>query len=260
VYQPGEGLLAARSRVLVAVINSHQDFHIARDQGWYRIPVARAPRRLGAEFLAFYQTKAFQEEGWAVNYYSPIKRYRLAHRRTLLPQEADHPRANDLYYKIEIGPLLRLPRPIPSLRLRRITFIPTTLERLLQAEEINDLWCGTWEEERLWHMFKDGGLHAERRYPLREDDPEYCLDFALFCKQGKVGVCLLSEPAVQNVRMVRESAEVGDYDLAARGWDPVRLHSKDIEDSVHSCLVRILEVVQRRGGMLVPAEAPVGQE
>ncbi|HEM61913.1 MAG TPA: hypothetical protein ENO24_06450, partial [Chloroflexi bacterium] len=76
MYEPGEGPPAARSRVLVAVMNSREDFQIARDQGWYRIPVARAPRRLGADFLAFYQTKTFQEEGWAVNYYSPIKRYR----------------------------------------------------------------------------------------------------------------------------------------------------------------------------------------
>jgi hypothetical protein len=63
-------------------------------------------------------------------------------RRQLLPDEADHPRANDCYYKLELGPLERLPRPIPSHRLRRITFIATTLDRLLNAQEINDLWMG----------------------------------------------------------------------------------------------------------------------
>ncbi|HIP95651.1 MAG TPA: hypothetical protein EYH32_00365, partial [Anaerolineae bacterium] len=78
--------------VLVAVINNLRDFEIARDQGWYRIPVNRAPRRLGADYLAFYQTKVFGAEGWAVNYYAPVLRVRLARRRDLLPAEADHPR------------------------------------------------------------------------------------------------------------------------------------------------------------------------
>ncbi|MFQ5859516.1 MAG: UV DNA damage repair endonuclease UvsE [Anaerolineae bacterium] len=140
-------------RVLVAVVNNRRDFEIARDQGWYRIPLKRAPRQVAADYLAFYQTAAFGENKWAVNYITPVRRYHIARRRDLLPEEANHPRADDLYYKVEIGPLDRLAAPIPSRRLRRITFIATTLDRLMSAEEINDLWMGGVSEEDLWETF-----------------------------------------------------------------------------------------------------------
>ncbi len=245
-----EGHAAHRHRVLVAVMNSRRDFQIAHDHGWYRIPWDRAPRRIGADFLAFYQTGAFDEQRWAITYYSPITRYRLVSRRTLLPDEPDHPRADDLYYKIEIGPLLPLPHPIPSARLRRITFIPTTLERLLQAEEINDLWIGSSEEERLWLAFKERGLCPERRYPLREQNPEYCLDFALFCKEGKVGVCIEGAPEVENVGVVCERPMVEDYDVAALGWRLLRLGTAEVRTPQPSCVETVADAVEAYGGPL----------
>jgi len=97
--------LSRSQRVLVAVMNDRRDLEIARHEGWYRIPLKRAPRRVGAEYLAFYQTKAFDDEKWAVNYYAPTRRYRLVTRAELLPEEIDHPRAAEPYYKVEIGPL-----------------------------------------------------------------------------------------------------------------------------------------------------------
>jgi very-short-patch-repair endonuclease len=241
---PGEVYGSANSRVLVAVMNSPRDFEIVVNQRWYRIPFARAPRRLGADFLAFYQTKAFAEEGWAINYYSAIRRYRLVPRRVLLPAEPDHPAADTLYYKIEVGPLLRLPHPIPSARLRRITFIPT----LLKADEINDLWRGGPEEERLWLAFKEHGLNAERHYPLREQEPEYCLDFALFCKKGRMAILVENTGEIENVRVVRESPLVEEYEVAALGWTLLRLDSEEVRRALPSCFERILNAVQHRGG------------
>ncbi|MEI2689798.1 MAG: hypothetical protein V9H69_08810 [Anaerolineae bacterium] len=82
--------------VLVAVVNNARDFARARDEGWYRIPVQRAPRRVAAEYLAFYQTRAFGDDGCAVNYYAPVRRFHLLTRAELLPQEPDHPRGRRL--------------------------------------------------------------------------------------------------------------------------------------------------------------------
>ncbi|OGO04864.1 MAG: hypothetical protein A2Y73_08280 [Chloroflexi bacterium RBG_13_56_8] len=127
-------------RVLVAVVPNPRDWELVRSQHWYRVPLARAPKRIGAEYLAFYHPKCFEDLRWSIRYYAPIQRYRIVRRRDLLPQEADHPRADALYYKIEIGPLNALPHPILSHKLRRITFLLTTLPRLLSAREINDLW------------------------------------------------------------------------------------------------------------------------
>ena len=85
-----------------------------------------------------------------VYYYAPIRAYRLARRLTLFPHEADHPRANESYFKIEIGPLQALDPPVIAEKLRRITFISTSLDRLLNAREIRELWHKPSYHETLW--------------------------------------------------------------------------------------------------------------
>ena len=126
-------------RVLVVIVPSQRDWELVEHEHWYRIPVARAPARLTSEYLAFYNTSKV-ENRWSICQYAPVRGYRLCKRRDLLPDELNHPRANLAYYKIELGPLEMLPNPIPSLKLRRITFIATTIERLLQAHDVTDLW------------------------------------------------------------------------------------------------------------------------
>lgn len=129
----------ADERVLVVVVPSLRDWDIVQHEHWYRIPVNRAPRQVGADYLAFYHTGRFTNR-WTIRQYAPVVGYRVCKRRELLPAELQHPRAEQMYYKVELGDLEELPRPICSPRLRRITFIPTTLERLLRAREINELW------------------------------------------------------------------------------------------------------------------------
>jgi hypothetical protein len=240
--------LSSSQRVLVAVMNDRRDFENARDEGWYRIPLKRAPRRVGADYLAFYQTKAFDNEKWAVNYYASTRRYRLVTRAELLPEEADHPRAAEQYYKVEIGPLQRLSRPIPSKRLRRITFIPTTLERLLKAEEINDLWDRGSREDRLWEAFKREGIEAERQYEVEEGTVRHWLDFAIFCQEGQVAVLCEGEPAGGGVRVIRER-QAPDYDLTAWSWTVLRLDREQLSQDVPGCLAAVQEAVSRCGGL-----------
>lgn len=131
---------ACSARVLVAVTPSVRDWEHVRDEHWYRLPLARAPQRIGAEYLAFYHPGCLGTTRWSIPAYAPILSYRVVPRRALLPEEADHPRADELYYRFTLGELIALTPPIPSLRLRRMTFIHTTLDRLLAAREINDLW------------------------------------------------------------------------------------------------------------------------
>ena len=151
--------------VLVAVVPRSEDWERVCAEGWYRIPLARAPHRLAAQYLAFYHTEACGELRWSIRYYAPIRSYALVTRRDLLPEESDHPRANDLYYKIEIGPLEALPRPIPAAKLRRITFISTTMHRLLRAREINDLWVPRHPRDRLLGLLRTGEAPPRRAYP-----------------------------------------------------------------------------------------------
>jgi very-short-patch-repair endonuclease len=253
--------LSSSQRVLVAVMNAPRDLEIARHEGWYRIPLKRAPRRVGADYLAFYQTKAFGDERWAVNYYAPTRRYRLFTRAELLPEETDHARATEQYYKVEIGPLQRLPRPIPSRRLRRITFISTTLERLLKAEEINDLWDRGSREDRLWEAFKREGIEAERQYEVEEgmvrhrnseqwNSEQFVVDFAIFCQEGQVAVICEGESAGEGPKVIRER-QVSDYDLTAVGWIVLRFDRQQLSQDVPGCLAAVREAVSRCGGVTV---------
>ena len=242
---PGE----EEPRVLVAVMNDPRALEIARTKGWYRIPVRRAPPRVGADYLAFYQTAAFgPEEKWAVNYYAPIRRYRIARRRELLPKEPDHPRADDEYYKIEIGPLEPLPHRIPSRRLRRITFIPTTLQRLLKAEEINDLWMGSRAQEHLWEILKAEGIPAERQVSVREQDETYLVDFALYCENGKLAIFCEGDD-YRDLPLAKETSAITDYELAAAAWTTLRLESEQWPSWLRKALTDIYQAIEQLGGL-----------
>ncbi|MCS6773579.1 MAG: hypothetical protein RMM31_08765 [Anaerolineae bacterium] len=132
-------LLAPETRVLVCLINRPRDLEIARWEHWYRVPVEHAPKEHLPEVLAFYLTAAFGDEKWAIHEYAFVRGHELVRRLDLFPDEPDHPRAQRMYYKFQLGPLQRLPRPIPSLRWRRITFIQTTGDRLMHALEVGEL-------------------------------------------------------------------------------------------------------------------------
>jgi len=148
--------------VLVAIVKTPRDFEIARVLGWYRIPLATAPKTIRVDWIAFYQTAAFGEERWSVRYIAPVRGYELVTREELLRDERDHPRSKEPYFKLQLGPVEALPKAIPSQRWRRFTFLYTTGEHLVLAKDIKDLKVhSSKEKESLWKLL------AERRmsYP-----------------------------------------------------------------------------------------------
>lgn len=206
----------ASDRVLVAIMNNRRDFEIARDKGWYRIPREHAPpSTTEAAALAFYFTKAFgEEEKWSIRWYAPVRGHELVRRRDLFPDEPDHPRADGIYYKIQLGPLVQLEFPIHSLRWRRITFIETTWDRFMAAEEINDLYISG--ADGLFVTLKEEGFWPEREFPVREGGVEYVVDMAIPCRQGLVTIAVservapsaaLRNPDLEEVR--REVRRLG---------------------------------------------------
>jgi hypothetical protein len=218
-------------RVLVAVMNRPKDFEIARDEGWYRIPEGRAPRGMFFEYVAFYFTGAFGDRKWAVHYYARILGHELVTRRNLLPDEADHPRAGELYYKLQLGPLQQREPPIVSRRWRRIAFIHTTWDRFEAAQEINDLFVEGGEfVDRLYHALREVGMAAERRYPVRDAGIEYIVDLALPCREGVLAVDIVD----------RESGLPGS----------LRFTMEQIGDDPTGCLETIRAEIHWRGGML----------
>jgi hypothetical protein len=151
--------VSQEARVLVVVVTRLKDLACALQQGWYRVPLARAPRALHAEYLAFYQTSVFGAERWAVRYIAEVRTVTIATRAALLPEEAGHPRAAERYYRFALGPLGLLPAPVPSLRLRRLTFIPTSLGQLLRAHDVAELWHPPEEAAAGWEVLWGAGVN-----------------------------------------------------------------------------------------------------
>lgn len=233
------------SPVLVVLLNNARDLARARDEGWYRIPVHRAPPRLAAEYLAFYQTRAFGDQAYSVRYLAAVRRIHVLPRVQLLPDEPNHPRAREEYYKIEIGPLEALPRPVPSRALRRITFIPTTLGQLLTAEEINDLWWRDDPQQRLWLALRSTGLPVEYRFETPQPEGDVVVDFALFLPQGRLAVLCDTPDGRNDLRETR----LPDYDLAATGWEVLRFTNAELHADLAGCVAMVLAAAHRLGAL-----------
>lgn len=200
-------------RVLVAYMPSPEDLRYAENQGWYRIPKQSAPKGLHAEYLAFYFGRRFGSEKWAIHYYARKLGHELVSRRQLIPLQPDHPRADALYYKIQIGPLLRLERPIVCLRWRRLTFMHTTWDRFIDATEINDLLVDGGEYvDRLFVALKESGLPAVKNYQVDEPGASYQVPISVLCDTGRVDIELSQIPEndqqlAQLTALVRQQAD-----------------------------------------------------
>ena len=169
--------LSATSLILVAVMNNPRDFEIARVLGWYRIPLRSAPKVVAVDFLAFYQTSAFGDEKWRIQYIAEVRGHELRTRAELLRDEIDHPHANQEYYKIQLGPLERLQQPILAEEWRRITFFYTLGEHLLKAESISNLMVASGERQVLWKALRERAYEAQQAGVA--DMPELDLDPAV---------------------------------------------------------------------------------
>ncbi|MQC27161.1 MAG: hypothetical protein DWG76_06920 [Chloroflexi bacterium] len=177
-------LPAPNDLILVSFLPSPRDLEIARLLGWYRIPLRTAPRVIAVDHIAFYQPANFGEgHRWCIEFVAPLRGHELLTRAELIKEDVDHPRAAEEYFKLQLGPLISLPRSIPAGDWKRITFLYTTGERLLAAASIEDL--GVHDEERqvLWRALRERAL-ASQQYsaeilPELPLDPELLAFFGL---------------------------------------------------------------------------------
>ena len=184
--------MSKRGEMLVAIMKNRLDLVVARDQHWYRIPISSVKKRLHERWppawLAFYQTKIFGDEAFAINYYARVWAIHEVFRWQLFPNEPKDKKSQQRYYQLMLAPLKRLPKPIYSRRWRYIVFIPTTLDKFIQAVEINDLYDESPLEDRLWAEFKRLKIGAERQEFVLIRKNFYTLDFAIYCALGKIDV------------------------------------------------------------------------
>jgi len=162
-------MLRPTDLILVCLLPTPRDLEIARLLGWYRIPLRTAPKVVVVDYLAFYQPSAFGDRGGQIEYIAPVRGHELTRRGELLKDEANHPRAKEEYYKIQLGGLEKLKEPIKTEKWKRITFLYTTGEYLLKANTLNDLVVDGDERQLLWHSLRE---RAENEQLYKTDLPE----------------------------------------------------------------------------------------
>ena len=148
-------MLKPTDLILVCLLPTPRDLEIARLLGWYRIPLRTAPKVVAVDYLAFYQPSAFAERGGQIEFVAQVNGHELTTRGELLKDEADHPRAKEEYYKLQIGGLEKLKEPVKSEKWKRLTFLYTTGEYLLKAQSLNDLVVNGDERQLLWRSLRE---------------------------------------------------------------------------------------------------------
>jgi hypothetical protein len=159
--------LSPLALILVAIMPDPRDMQYARVLGWYRIPVRTAPRVLNVDYLAFYQPATFGNRKWRVEYLAPVLGHELTTRMDLICEEPDHPRAHEEYFKVQLGSLVTLSRPILAGGWKRFTFLYTTGEYLGEAYQLTDLTVRSSERKRLWKALRE---RADQTGEYRAED------------------------------------------------------------------------------------------
>lgn len=234
---------------LVAIVPRKKDWKILGEKHWYRIPVKSAPDiATQLKYLAFYQPKIFGDEKWSVNYYAEVKELEIVKRIDLLPDEPKHIRAIKDYYKFTIEELKKLPHFIPSKKWRRIVFIPTTLGKLMRAKEINDLYHTSPIEEKLYKTMKLYEVTPERQLFVKEGKTRYCLDFGIFCKEGKIDIECDGE-VYHSSKDSQKKDRMRNNELASSGWLVLRFTGTEINRDAKACVKQIKKAIKTLNGI-----------
>jgi len=159
--------------ILTAIVPTPRDLEIARILGWYRIPFRFAPKIVHVDYVAFYQPAAFGENhAHCIEMVAEVRGVELTTRKELVREEPEHSRADEEYYKIQLGPLLELNHPIRAEKWKRITFLYTTGMYLSKAETINDLVIHSEERKLLWRNLKEKAAKFQTKSGLNEENIE----------------------------------------------------------------------------------------
>ena len=244
--------------LLVALLPKKSALETLQNEGWYHIPVENTPNRWREGWrpsvMAFYQGKVFgKEEAYKIRYFGEVETIEIVKRRELFPHdEVNQNKAEKPYYKIRIKDLQMRYQPIVSYRPRRLVFVPTTREKFENAEQINDLFDGSPIEDRLWSALKYVNVLAERQWKIVVQKKNYFLDFAIFCKEGKLAV------ETDGYTYHYDDRNQIDYDtwrqneIELDGWRFLHYTTKQVKDNWTPYLGQIQKAIDQLGGVETP--------
>ena len=238
----------ARDKIaLIAVLKAPRDLEIAARDRWYRIPLKKAPKSAFTH-IAFYQPACFKPDGKRIAYYAEVMACSTGRRIDIFPGEPEHPAALRLYKKYSLGPLIRLPAPILNTSGSRISFGYAELKRLAQARDILGIFNVFPIENMMRGALKAAGVEFFREYNIMlRRKVKYRLDFALFCKNGKLDVeC--DGRCWHSTRGQRAKDAQRDCWLKRRGWTILRFGEHEVLHNAAGCIGEIKTAIKTFGG------------
>ena len=236
--------------MLVALLKEKNDLEILLNHNWYRIPIKSAPVDLyKIKFLSFYQPSIFKSEKYKIKYYGIIKKIQVIKRKELFPDEIKNSKSELEYYKIIIDRIQELDEPIISKKGRRMVFIKTTLEKFINAHEINDLFHESPLEDKLWQEFKNFKISAERQFYIGSYKRNFFLDFALFCRERNLNVeCDGDLYHINKAKAILDNER--DNFLNKSGWNILRYSTTQLEN-ISTCINEISDTINTNGGLYI---------
>jgi very-short-patch-repair endonuclease len=244
--------------MLLALLKYRYSLTILQEEGWYHIPVAKAPLGWPPRWMCFYQGKAFSidEGAYRVDYYGEVESLEIVAYRQLFPGRFESQKSDLPYYRIRLKELKRLPRRIPSFRPRRLLFVPTTWSKFVAAEQINDLFDDSPLEDLLWLALKKRHIDAERQWQLTASGQTYFLDFAVFCDDGCVDIEADGDTWHSGRERVERDNERGNR-LTGMGWHTLRFNGRQIRRKLaEDCLTEIERTITTLGGLATAGSVP----
>jgi len=235
---------------LVGIVPRKNLWSIIQNQRWYHIPVKSSPRNvLGVEYVAFYFPSVFGEKlKYQVIYYAPVLKIDIVKRIQLFPDELRHSRKDEDYYQFHLGQIKKLPQPIPSKRWRRIIHIPTSLERLFTAKEINDLYDTSPLEEKMYGALKRRNINPERQMYVYLSNQTYCLDFCIFCRKANIDLECDGE-RYHTLPEAFTRDRLRNNQLTSFGWYVLRFSGKEIYRNLKNSLVTVEKTISTLRGL-----------
>src|SRR6266540_1854298 len=235
--------------LLVALLPTVSALDILKTEGWYHIPVETAPKRWPPKMMAFYQGKVFgKDDAYQIRYFGEVSQIDVVPRKELFPNDNENAyKAEKLYYRIQVKSLQEKYSPIISYRPRRLVFIPTTLAKFENAKQINDLFDESPLEDMLWQTLKYVDILAERQWKIIVDRHNYYLDFAVFCRNGRLAV------ETDGYTTHFHSKNQIDYDtwrqnqIELDGWHFLHYTTKQVNDDGAPYLVQIQKAIDQLG-------------
>lgn len=131
--------IAPADAVVLALLRRQGDEQRLLQAGTYHLPITHSGLLDEVRAMAWYVPAWHADTPWSVRYWGTIADRWLTTRRLYLPEEPNHPRADNLYWVVRITHLERLDPVLPSARWRRIGIHRLSAAAVQRASELGDV-------------------------------------------------------------------------------------------------------------------------